>query len=328
MPARKIVLRRAALGAAALAATAAAVVALLWATLPDPAFLARENPRTTALIEQRAAEAKARRRPFRPRQAWVPLAKVSPRLVQAVLYSEDPKFFGHEGIDWEAVREAAEYDLEVGRFARGASTLTQQLAKNLWLGTEKNLWRKAKEAVLAAKLERTLSKKRILSLYLNVVELDDGVFGVEAGARDRFGGTAASLTTAQSVVLASMLPAPRRVNLRQPSAWLKKRSRALLDRLLAAGRISADEHMRASTELERILAGPAPADDREEPPADDAPPEPVRRDGGPSAPVPEPHDGAEAEPVAAPAVGQPELAPDAPAGVAAPVEVRGDDPRE
>jgi monofunctional biosynthetic peptidoglycan transglycosylase len=167
------------------------------------------------------------------------------------------------------MRDAAEHDLKVGRFARGASTITQQLAKNLWLGTRKSLWRKAEEAVLAAKLERALSKRRILTLYLNVVELDEGVFGAEAGARHRFGTSAADLSTAQAVVLASMLPAPRRADLSHPSTWLRSRSRRLLDRMLAARRIGAEEHLRASAELERILAGPRPADDGEEPPEDD-----------------------------------------------------------
>jgi monofunctional glycosyltransferase len=256
------------------AATALAValgVAALWASLPDPAPLARANPRTTAVIEQRRAEARARRRTLRVHQAWVGLDRVSPRLVDAVLLSEDANFFAHEGIDWDATRDAAEHDLRAGRFARGASTITQQLAKNLWLGTSKSLWRKAKEAVLAAKLERTLSKRRILALYLNVAEWGDGTFGVEAGARDRFGVEAASLSTAEAAVLASMLPAPLRADLRNPSAWLKGRARRLVDRMRTAGRIDADEHRHASAELERILAGPAPADDRDEPPDEDAP---------------------------------------------------------
>lgn len=264
---------RALLLAAAALAAAAATAALLWVTLPDPAPLARENPRTTALIEQRRAEAKEKRRAFRPRQAWVPLDRVSRPMIQAVLLSEDANFYGHEGIDWEATREAAAHDLEKRSFARGASTITQQLAKNLWLGTEKSLWRKLKEAVLAVKLERELPKRRILALYLNVVELGDGVFGVEAGARARFGTSAAALTPAQAVVLASMLPAPRRVDLSSPSTWLRRRSRRLLDRMRAAGRLTAEQHLSASAELERILAGPAPRDDREEPPdvLDDVP---------------------------------------------------------
>lgn len=263
-------LRRLARWTVGLAALGAAGVAALWITLPDPAPLARANPRSTAVIDQRRAEARERHRAFRPRQVWVGPERISPRLVQAVILSEDANFFGHEGIDWLAVREAAEHDLRAGRFARGASTITQQLAKNLWLGTHKSLWRKLQEAVLAAKLEHAVSKRRILALYLNVVELDDGVFGAEAGARHRFGTSAADLSTAQAVVLASMLPAPRRASLAVPSRWLRTRSRRLLDRMLAARRISAEEHLAASAELERILAGPAPADDREEPPDEDA----------------------------------------------------------
>jgi monofunctional biosynthetic peptidoglycan transglycosylase len=299
-------LRRLALAAVALAAVAAAGFAALWAALPDAAPLARENPRTTALIDQRRAEARERRRPFRPRQSWVGAERISPRLVQAVLLSEDANFFGHEGIDWVAVRDAAEHDLKVGRFARGASTITQQLAKNLWLGTRKSLWRKAEEAVLAAKLERGVSKRRILTLYLNVVELDDGVFGAEAGARQRFGTSAADLSTAQAVVLASMLPAPRRADLSHPSTWLRSRSRRLLDRMLAARRIGAEEHLRASAELERILAGPRPEDDGEEPPEEEvasAAPEPLPAPTatGTAAPIPTATPTETATPVSAPA---------------------------
>jgi len=274
MPATRRVLRLVALSAGGAALGLVSLIAGLWFSLPDPAVLAKVNPRTTALIEQRRAEARARKAPFRARQTWVPLERISPTLVDAVIVSEDASFFGHEGIDWAAVRDAARHDLEVGRFARGASTLTQQLAKNLWLGTERSLWRKAKEAVLAAKLERSLSKRRILALYVNVVEMDEGVFGFEAGARHRFGTSAAALGTAQAVVLAALLPAPRRVDLARPSTWLEARSRRLLDRLRDAGRIDAEEHMRASTELDRILAGPAPADDLNEPPEEDAPPDP------------------------------------------------------
>jgi monofunctional glycosyltransferase len=282
-------LRTAAFAAIALALAAVAAGAALWATLPDPARLAHENPRTTALIEQRRAEARARRRPFRPAQAWIPLDRVSPALVKAVLASEDANFFGHDGIDWEAIRDAAEHDLKVGRFARGASTITQQLARNLWLGTEKSLSRKAKEAVLAAKLERALPKKRILALYLNVIEMGDGVFGVEAGARQRFGTTAAALTPAQAVVLASLLPAPRRADLSRPSTWLRARSRRLLDRLRDHGRLTSDEHRSASAELERILAGPAPRDDRTEPPDE----EQARAPAAAAAPSPAPGDAPE-----------------------------------
>jgi monofunctional glycosyltransferase len=271
---RRTLLRRFLLASALAAGLLAAAIAALWLALPGPASLARTNPRTTSVIEQRRAEARARGRTLHVRQSWVGLDRISPRLLDAVILSEDANFFGHEGIDWDAVRLAAQHDLEKGRFARGASTITQQLAKNLWLGTEKSLARKAKEAVLAAKLERALSKRRILALYLNVAELGEGVFGVEAGARARFGTSAAALTPAQAVVLASLLPAPRRVDLAHPSTWLKRRARRLLDRMREAGRLSAAEHLTASTELERILAGPRPEDDDgdEEPPEDVAAP--------------------------------------------------------
>ncbi len=254
---------------AALAALGAGAFALLWAAGPDPTPLAKANPRTTALIEQRKAEASARRRPWVARQVWVPIDRVAPRLVEAVLLSEDAGFWGHEGIDWDATWDAARVDWKSRRFARGASTLTQQLAKNLWLGTEKSLLRKAKEAVLAVKLERRLSKRRILALYLNVAEWGEGVFGLEAGTRARFGISAAVVSTAQAVVMASILPAPRRVDLASPTTWLKRRARRLLDRMAKAHRISDEEHLHARAELERILAGPAPADDREEAPAED-----------------------------------------------------------
>ena len=249
------------------------LVGALWITLPDPAPLAREFPRTTALIDQRKAEAKEKRRPLRVRQSCVGLDRVSRRLVEAVLMSEDARFFGHDGFDWTAMRDAAKRDLAQGSFARGASTITQQLAKNLWFGTNKSLWRKLKEAVAASKLEHSLSKRRLLTLYLDVAEWGDGVFGIEAGARSRFGVPASQLTTAQAVVMASMLPAPRRVDLARPSRWLRARSHRLLDRMRDEGAIGNEEHLRASAELERILAGPAPADDRggEEPPEDEGP---------------------------------------------------------
>jgi monofunctional glycosyltransferase len=276
--ARRRGLRRALRLVAWAAALGIAALAALWFTLPDPRPLAKGNPRSTALIDQRRGEAQAKRRDFRSRQAWAPLERISPRLVEAVILSEDANFYGHEGIDWDAIRDAARHDLEKRSFARGASTITQQLAKNLWFGTEKSLVRKLKEAMLARKLERSLSKRRILALYLNVAEWGDGVFGAEAGARHAFGVSAAGLTTAQAVVMASMLPAPRRVSLAKPSTWLRRRSTRLLDRMRVAGRIGDDEHARAAAELVRILAGPTPADDREEPPEEEPP-------SAPSAPI-------------------------------------------
>ncbi len=231
----------------------AAAVAGLWLALPDPATVAARNPRTTAVIEERRAEAAADGRRLRVRQTWVGLDRISPRLVDAVLVSEDAAFFQHGAFDWREVRAAASEAADRGR-VRGASTLTQQVAKNLWLGCERSAWRKAKEAVLAVKLERSVPKRRILALYLNVAEWGDGVFGAEAAARERFGTTAARLTTAQAALLAAMLPAPRRADLARPSRWLAWRERHVLDLLAQGGRVPPEEHARASAELDRLLA--------------------------------------------------------------------------
>jgi monofunctional biosynthetic peptidoglycan transglycosylase len=248
--------RRPVLVLAVIVGAAALALALTWATLPDVSWLATKNPTTTTLIDQRRAEARAAKRPFRPRQRWVTLKQISPRIIDAVVLSEDARFYAHGGFDWQEIRSAAEKDLEQRRFARGASTITQQLAKNLFLGTEKTLTRKLKEAMLAAKMESALTKRRILTLYLNVVEWGRGIFGIEAAARAHFQTSAAGLTTAQACLLAAMLPSPRRGDPASPSARLQRHSRIILDRMLEAGRISAAEHSEASAELERILAGP------------------------------------------------------------------------
>jgi monofunctional biosynthetic peptidoglycan transglycosylase len=291
-----------------LAAAAAAGLGVLWITLPDPRGLASRNPATTALIEQRRAEALRARRPYRPQQVWIPLERISPRLVEAVVASEDARFREHGGFDWSALREAALHDLRRGRFARGASTITQQLAKNLYLGTEKSLLRKVKEALLTVKLERSLDKRRILTLYLNVAEWGDGTFGVEAGARRHLGTSAAGLDPAEAVLLASMLPAPRRVDLGQPSAWLRARSTHLLERLHAEHQLGDEAYRSASSTLARLLGGPAPVDEEAEPPEEEpvagpapapAPPGPPPSEapvsltqGQPEAPAPAPADDA------------------------------------
>jgi monofunctional biosynthetic peptidoglycan transglycosylase len=268
---------RLAIAAGGLALAAAIWITALWFTLPDVDGLATTNPKTTALIEQRRAEAAKEGRRFSPRQTWTRLDRISPRLVHAVVISEDAKFFGHEGFDWEAIRDAAEQGLERRRFSRGGSTITQQLAKNLYLGTERTLSRKVKEALLAAKLERALSKRRILALYLNVAEWAPGTFGVEAASRRWFGCSAAQLSTAQSAILASMLPAPRKAALAPAPRWLARRARRCVGRLASAGRIDRSEQAWARAEVERLLSGESGRDD--EPPGDDAPARPAR---GPS----------------------------------------------
>lgn len=245
-------------------------LALLWFTLPDPARWATRPPGTTALIEQRRAEARAAGRRFQPVLQWVPLERLPRRLVEAVVAAEDATFFQHHGFDWEALKVALRQNLQAGRYARGASTISQQLAKNLALGTEKSLLRKAREGLLTVRLERRLDKRRLLALYLNVAEWGDGAFGIEAGARRHFSASAASLSTAQAVLLAAMLPAPRRARLSPAPGWLAARARGLLQRLGDERVIPADELAGARLELEGYLGAPRPVSPvEEEPPVDE-----------------------------------------------------------
>jgi monofunctional biosynthetic peptidoglycan transglycosylase len=241
----------------AIAAPAAAALGLgaLAVATPSAGELLRQDPPTTQLLEQRRSEARAAGRPFHPRMQIVPLERLSPRLIEAVLLAEDASFWSHHGFDWREIRLAAEAALARRRLGRGASTVTQQLAKNLWLGTERSLWRKAREAVLAWKLERSLPKRRILALYLGVAEWGDGVFGAEEAARHWFDMPARDLDAARAALLASMLPAPRRADLAAAPRWLAGRARRLLDRMREVRRIGVQEHARASAELERLLAG-------------------------------------------------------------------------
>jgi monofunctional glycosyltransferase len=262
--------RRIALAAAAIAALVLAGLVAWWLSLPDPSPLAARAPRTTALIEQRRAEAARNGKPFRPDYRPVSLDRISPHLVRAVVASEDASFFGHAGFDWEEIRNAAGQNWKAGRTVRGASTITQQLAKNLWLGTERSYLRKAREALLSMKLERSLTKRRILTLYLDVAEWGNGVFGAEAAARHWFGTSARDLTAAQSSVLAAMLPAPRRAALAPAPRWLARKARRILGLLERNGTVTPAEAPAARSELERLLATPPalPSDADEEPPED------------------------------------------------------------
>jgi monofunctional biosynthetic peptidoglycan transglycosylase len=258
-------IRRLLLAAAGLLAAAAVALSLAWTSTPDVAPLAKRTPPTTALINQRREEARKAGKPFRPQWSPVPLDAVSQRLVDAVIVAEDASFYGHHGLDFDEIGEAVEKDLATRSFARGASTITQQLAKNLYLGTEKSLWRKLKEAVIAVKLERALSKRRILTLYLNVVEWGDGVFGIQAASTHHFGVGAGALSTAQAAALAAMLPAPRASNPKHPSPRLERLAARILERLSRAGRLSQVEYEDARKELDALWGEPTAAGGEDEP---------------------------------------------------------------
>ena len=214
---------------------AAAVSAwILWRSLPDVAPLATRTPASTALMEQRRAEAAREGKAFRPDYRPVSFDRISPRLVRAVVASEDASFFGHAGFDWEEIKHAAEQNWKAGRTVRGASTITQQLAKNLWLGTERSYLRKLREALLAVKLERSLPKRRILTLYLDVAEWGNGVFGAEAAARHYFGISAAQLSPEQAAWLAAILPAPQRYDRNRVAPWIAKKAEIIYSRMPGA----------------------------------------------------------------------------------------------
>ena len=194
---------------------------------PDVSRLKRENPSKTAFMEyrERQREQAGIRRPIR--QRWVPLAAISPYVVKAVIIAEDDKFWSHEGFDFEAMQKALEKDLRKKRFRAGGSTISQQLAKNLYLTPAKNPIRKLKEAILTWRLERNLSKRRIIELYLNVAEWGDGIFGVEAAARHYFGKGADALSAREAAALAVVLPAPLRYNPVGGGRYVESRTEAV-----------------------------------------------------------------------------------------------------
>ncbi len=210
-------------------------------TVPDISILRRKNPAKTAYMEYREMESRKKGRRLKIHQIWVPLSSVSPYLVKAVLISEDDKFYTHEGFDYEAIERAVKKDLKTGKFRSGGSTLSQQLARNLYLSPAKSLSRKAREAVMTWRMERTLSKKRILELYLNVVEWGDGIFGAEAASRYYYGKPALELTALESARLASILPNPRRYSPTGNQGYVTNRSNAIYS-IMIRRRIVAPEY--------------------------------------------------------------------------------------
>jgi monofunctional biosynthetic peptidoglycan transglycosylase len=248
----------------------------------DVESLASRDIGRSALMRQRAREAAAKGRRAREARRPVPLARISPQLRQAVLVAEDDKFFSHEGFDWAGIRAAAEHNLKRRRGGlRGGSTITQQLAKNLWLGTSRTPWRKFEEMILAVRLENSLSKRRILELYLNTIEWGDGVYGAEAAARHWFGVSAASLDASQSVRLAAVIINPRRYSPVHPDRRIQRRVRTLASRLRRRGAIDEAEY--------RAIAGLPP--EAPAPPVDSslvAPPPPP--EASPEVPAESPAD--------------------------------------
>jgi len=195
--------------------------------------LNKENPKETALMRQRIHEAENEGRELRIKQKWIPLSRVPKAVIDAVIVAEDGTFYTHSGIDWFEVQESIERNLDEGRAARGASTITQQLAKNLYLSTSKDPIRKLKELIITFLLEKDLTKARILELYLNLIEWGRGIFGIEAASQTYFGKSASSLTLDEAARLAAVIPSPLRHRPDVNSRYVMYRKRIVLARLSA-----------------------------------------------------------------------------------------------
>jgi monofunctional biosynthetic peptidoglycan transglycosylase len=214
-----------------IAAVGFAYLSYVYLTLPDVRALATQNPTSTAFIRLRVQEAEEAGRKLNIRHRWAPYTQISNNLRRAVLVAEDSAFFDHEGVDLKQLRASLEQNWEEGRFVRGASTITQQLAKNLYLSPSRNPIRKLKELLITRRLEGALTKRRILEIYLNVIEWGDGIFGAEAAAQTYFGKSAAQLTPDEAALLAGAIINPREHSPAHPTNRLVRRQQIIVRRM-------------------------------------------------------------------------------------------------
>ncbi len=260
-------LRRIFLVAAGLVVACAGWIGVSLLFLPSVAPLA--NHRASVVITVKDWNRKDHPFVLGPRNRyWTPVNAVPASLKKAVIASEDANFYAHEGVDYEAIREAIKTDLQKGKFARGGSTITQQVAKNVFLSREKTISRKIKEIFLARRLDDTLSKSRILELYLNVAELGPMIYGVGHASTYYFGKHPSALTVRESAFLASMLPGPKVYNPYRKLDRVVRRSDRILRRMFAARMITEDEFRAAMAEspniaglerkVEKTMASPPP----------------------------------------------------------------------
>lgn len=216
----------------AVAAVGFAYVAYLYLSLPDVRRLAGTNPTTTAFMELRIREAAdAGRSKFQIRYRWVPYSQVSANLRRAVIVTEDAAFYDHDGIDLTELKASFEKNWEEGQLLRGGSTITQQLAKNLYLSPTRNPMRKVEELMIARRLEAALTKRRIFEIYLNMIEWGDGIFGCEAAARAYFGSPCASLSVEQAALMAGAIINPRVHSPAKPTGRLLRRQQIIIRRM-------------------------------------------------------------------------------------------------
>jgi monofunctional biosynthetic peptidoglycan transglycosylase len=197
-------------------------------------YWADHNPESTAFMRGRLAIIREDEPNARLAHRWVPYTRIARPLKQAVIAAEDANFTTHSGFDWEALRKAHERNVKEGEVVLGGSTISQQLAKNLFLPPARTWWRKAQEAVITVMLEALLTKRRIFEIYLNVVEWGDGIYGAEAAARYHYGLPASALSPEQAARLAAMLPSPRSYNPRSDTLYLRERTTDILSHMHVA----------------------------------------------------------------------------------------------
>jgi monofunctional biosynthetic peptidoglycan transglycosylase len=240
---------------------------------PDVTELIDAPPKTTAFMEQRKIQLRADGKSDALEWRWVPYARISPNLRRGVLVAEDSSFYEHEGVDTKGMREALERNWKRRKITHGGSTITQQLAKNLYLSPSRNPIRKVREYFITRSLEKHLSKKRILEIYLNVVEMGERVYGAEAAARHYFDKPAASLTPREAALLAGCLPNPRVMNPGNPNKRLRARQRMILSRMKRWGYAAEREVLTAKKpEPEKTTTTEATAAQSETTDTDLAPP--------------------------------------------------------
>ncbi len=242
-------------------------------TFPDVAALAKERPKTTTFMEQRKERLRDEGKSDALEWRWVRYGSVAPSLRRAVLVAEDNSFYEHEGVDVEGMKEAFERNWKRRKLTHGGSTITQQLAKNLYLSPSRNPLRKVREYFIARSLEKHLTKKRILEIYLNVVEMGERVYGAEAAARHYFGKSASALSPREAALLAGCLPNPRVMNPGNPNKRLRARQRMILSRMKRWGYLLEREVLtekkpspETSTAASTDTAGTAAVTDTDLPP--------------------------------------------------------------
>jgi len=215
----------------AIVLASASVIAVQFWFLVHIWYWVDRNPESTAFMRARLEILREDDPGARLAHQWVPYRRISVHLKRAVVAAEDARFTSHRGFDWEEIRRAYERNVREGEIVRGASTITQQLAKNLFLSGERAWWRKGEEAAITVMLETVMTKRRILEIYLNVIEWGEGVFGAEAAARHHFGVSASELTAEQAARLAAMVPSPRSYAPGRETAYLQARTGTILARM-------------------------------------------------------------------------------------------------